>query len=113
VAAASQLVFALSRSVAAAALAGAWAETVAYYATMALRECRSSPPLRAMRNLVLEFGAAKALDSLLLRPSLMFAASQLIADVPLGIAVGKLAADVVFYVPTITAYELRRRYVAT
>ena len=108
--AASQLVYFLSGSVAAAAVAGAWGETIAYYGTMALREHRTSTLLRATRNLVLEFGVAEVLDSLLIRPALMYAASQLIANVALGVALGKVAADVVFYVPAITAYELRRRY---
>lgn len=84
-----------------------------YYATMLAREIRaypSQPLLITLRNLVLEFGFAEALDTLLLRPTLMYLAAQLVSDLRLGVILGKLAADVIFYVPAITAYELRRRY---
>jgi hypothetical protein len=95
-----------------AALAGAWGETLAYYATMLVRELTANHgdvPL-ALRDLVLEFGVAEALDSLFVRPTLMYAAGQLVANMTAGVLLGKLASDVVFYVPTIAAYELRRRY---
>lgn len=95
-----------------AALAGAWGETLAYYATMLVRELTANHgnlPL-ALRDLVLEFGVAEALDSLFIRPALMYAAGRLVAHMAVGVLLGKLAADVVFYVPTIAAYELRRRY---
>jgi hypothetical protein len=40
----------------------------------------------------------------------MYAAGQLLSDVRLGVLAGKLGADLVFYVPTIAAFELRRRH---
>jgi hypothetical protein len=61
------------------------------------------------RDLILEFGPTEALDSFVLRPALMYTAGRLLADVSLGVIVGKLIADVVFYIPTITSYELLRR----
>ena len=67
--------------------------------------------LRTLRNLGLEFGLAEAVDTLALRPGLVFAFMQLIPDLGVAVLLGKLAADVVFYVPAITAYELRRRHV--
>jgi hypothetical protein len=74
-----------------------------------------APPVRlrlrrAVVNLVLEFGVAEAIDTGLVRPGLIFLASRLVADLSLGVFIGKLAADVTFYVPAIAAYELRRRY---
>jgi hypothetical protein len=98
---------------AAAALAGAWGETTAYYATMLLRERRAYPQQalwRTLANLTMEFGVAEALDAMLVRPTLMYLAGQALSDIRLGILVGKVAADAVFYIPTITAYELRRHY---
>jgi hypothetical protein len=109
----AQLAFAVSGNAAVAAVTGAWSETLMYYATMLAREIRaypSQPLLITLRNLVLEFGFAEALDTLLLRPTLMYLAAQLVSDLRLGVILGKLAADVIFYVPAITAYELRRRY---
>ena len=41
---------------------------------------------------------------------MMYAGGQLVADVRLGVVLGKLGADVFFYVPTIAAFELRRRH---
>ena len=38
----------------------------------------------------------------------MYAAGRLLGDVSAGVIVGKLLADIVFYVPAIAAYELRR-----
>jgi hypothetical protein len=62
-----------------------------------------------MCALALEFGLAEALDSLLLRPALMYAGVMLAPNTALGVAVGKFAADLVFYVPTIVSYDLLRR----
>ncbi len=109
----AQLAYVLSANPALAAVVGAWSETITYYATMLAREVRAHPatPLPiTVRNLLLEFGAAEALDSLLVRPALMYAATALLANLTLGVIAGKLAADVFFYLPAITAYELRRRY---
>ena len=40
----------------------------------------------------------------------MYGAGQLLADVQAGVLVGKFGADIVFYIPTIAACELRRKY---
>ena len=109
----AQLAYGATANPAVAAVAGAWSETIIYYATMLTREVRAHPGQRlpiTLRNLVLEFGLAEALDSLLIRPAMMYAATQLLANIALGTVLGKFAADVVFYIPTIAAYELRRRY---
>jgi hypothetical protein len=106
--ASAQLVSILTDSRAMAAVAGAWGETCVYYAVMLVREVDAAETLwRAVRNLVLEFGVPEALDSLLVRPTLMYVASQLVGDVSEAILIGKIASDVIFYVPVIAAYELR------
>jgi hypothetical protein len=104
-----------------AALGGTWGENVGYYGTMLTRELRArrarkgrltpAAVLRTIRNLVLEFGGAELLDSLLIRPAAMFAAIRLSGNLALGIALGKFAADLTFYLPAILAYELRQRFV--
>jgi hypothetical protein len=102
---------ALTGNAAVVALAAAWAENVGYYATMLVRELRVERSVRrTLGNLALEFGPAEALDSLLIRPAMMYMATQLVADLALGVLLGKLAADVAFYVPAIASYELRRRF---
>ena len=104
-----------------AAFGGTWGENLGYYGTMLTRELRArrarkgrltpAATLRIVRNLVLEFGGAELLDSLLIRPAAMFAAIRLSGNLALGIFLGKLAADLTFYLPTILAYELRQRFV--
>ena len=66
--------------------------------------------LKNIRNLILEFGVSEVLDSFLVRPFTMYIFPLLIGNLQLGILVGKLAADVIFYIPTIIAYELRKKH---
>jgi hypothetical protein len=106
---AANVVFSLTANSAAAAIAGAWGENGAYYSVMLLREVRAVRSVWvALRNLTIEFGPAEALDSLLVRPAMMYFGAQLAGDLTLGTLLGKLAADISFYVPAIAAYELRR-----
>lgn len=116
--------FRWSGSGAVAALAGTWGENLAYYGLMLARDLNARWREQApsgwwarlwalgltLRNIVLEFGLAEALDSFLLRPTLMYLAIVAIPQLQLAIVVGKLAADVTFYVPTIIAFELRTRF---
>ena len=113
---------AASGDLAVVALAGAWGENLGYYGTMgacelrrALAERRGARPrvwgavAEVLRGLLLEFGLAETLDSLLVRPLAMGAAVRVIPHVGIAILVGKTVADLVFYVPTVLAYERRRR----
>lgn len=112
--AAAALAFELGGSVA-AAFAATWAEFLAYYGLMVWRTLRESGPfsprtaLITVRNLLLEFGPAELLDSMLIRPAALYAAISLAPMLALGTLLGKLVADVCFYVPTVIAYELRVR----
>ena len=63
-----------------------------------------------MRDLALEFGGAEFLDSLVVRPGAMLVLIALTGNLPLGLVLGKLAADLTFYGAAIGAYELRKRY---
>ncbi|HEY8597448.1 MAG TPA: hypothetical protein VIL85_03390 [Thermomicrobiales bacterium] len=103
-----------------AALGGTWGENLGYYGTVITRDLRARRAqggrltpggvLRSLRNIALEFGGAELLDSFLIRPGAMYAAIRLTGSVPLGLLLGKLAADLAFYIPTIIAYELRVRF---
>lgn len=66
--------------------------------------------VKNVRNLLVEFGPAEVLDSLIVRPFAMFIFPIILGNFPLGILVGKLAADVTFYIPTIISYELRKKH---
>lgn len=105
----------LTGSLAMAAVAGTWGENLGFYGVMLARELarrglRALPA--ALCDLALEFGPAEALDSILLRPALMYIGMQLAPSPAIGFVAGKLAADLIFYVPAIVSYELLRRRAA-
>ncbi|GAB3288977.1 hypothetical protein GCM10027348_05150 [Hymenobacter tenuis] len=106
-----------------AALAGTWAGNVAYFGWLlgqdlvqARRELHAlgRPYTRRtfafnVRALAVEFGPAEVLDSLLIRPALMYWLPRLMGSRAGGILVAKLLADVTFYVPAIISYELSKK----
>jgi hypothetical protein len=109
------LAFALATgSFAAGAVAATFAESAGYYGVIAFIDFRAGRlsaerPLRTLGNLLLEFAPAEGLDTLFVRPTLIFAGMTLAPHAGAGIVAGKLAADLLFYVPTILGRELLRR----
>jgi hypothetical protein len=103
------------RGVGAAIVAAASAETLAFYAFVTARELRNRRgPGRSARRVasvvcgvVSEFGLAEGVDTLFARPLLMYAFVAPLGSLVAGVAIGKLAADVLFYGLAIPAYELR------
>ena len=103
-----------------AGFAGTLSEVVVYYGIMILRETireayeagkRGAPygspqVIAVMRNLLLEFGIAEALDSGLVRPFCLGLGLRVVGG-QWGALLGKLAADLVFYGPVLAAYEWR------
>jgi hypothetical protein len=104
----------------AAAYVGTLAECIVFYGIIFLRETirgahlaggrgatYGTPEiLRVLHGMMLEFGVAEALDSLVFRPLLMGQGMRLLGP-GVGSLVGKLAADVVFYGPVLSIYEWR------
>jgi hypothetical protein len=118
------LVHATTGSLATAALAASVAESVAYYAIVLRRllpalwlRHEGQPPARRLlhtaRGSVVEcsdFLAAELLDTLLLRPLLIWlAAGWAGSHIGWGLLIGKLLADLGFYAVVIPTYELRKR----
>jgi len=66
--------------------------------------------LKDIRNLILEFGPAEFLDTLIIRPALMFIFPIIIGNLAIGIFIGKITADIAFYLPTVIAYEMKKKY---
>ena len=80
-----------------------------------LREEIDGPPRRRIAVIVaaavVEFGPAEIVDTALIRPAAMFLASLATGNVIIGVLIGKVAADIVFYGLAITSYEvLVRRF---
>jgi hypothetical protein len=100
-----------------AVIAAAWAEAIAFYAFVTIREFlhlragrrASGAAFRAVRDVVAEFGVAEAADTIALRPLLMYAFAATLGGLVPGVIAGKLVSDVAFYALAIPAYELRER----
>jgi hypothetical protein len=104
-----------------AAYAGSVCETIAFYATIIIHDARIATKnlkeegktlsfrsfVYLLRNILLDFGVAELMDSLLLRPFCMYIFPIWLKNYPLGILAGKIASDIVFYLPVIISYELR------
>ena len=113
---------ALTGSEIAAAYGGTIGENLGFYGVMIGRDVRAdyrrhrgaARPygprqwFQTASTLVLEFGFAELLDSALVRPLAMAAGTHYLGR-GWGVAAGKLFADLIFYVPVILSYELRRR----
>ncbi len=100
------------------ALGGTWGENTGYYGSLVIRDTLKNRPntknlfraiLRTLRNLFLEFGVSEYLDGFFVRPFAMYTFSRLLNNLALGLIIGKLAADMIFYIPTIISYELRTK----
>lgn len=93
------------------AFAGTWGENLGFYGFAAWRDYRTHQGLlRTAGHMVVEFGPAEALDSFVVRPTCMYLGQELTGSLGWGIALGKLAADGVFYVLVIASYELKKRW---
>ncbi|MEO8138941.1 MAG: FHA domain-containing protein [Gemmatimonadota bacterium] len=109
-----------SGSLVLAAYAGTLAEMTWFYGVLALRDLRRVKRDAArvsrtvaghtargvLRNIVLEFGAAEALDALLFRPLAIGLGLRFIGG-PIGALAGKLAADALFYGPVLRFFHWR------
>lgn len=117
---AATAVHSFTGSAVAAGFIGTLCEVLVYYGVMILRETireayeagkRGAPYGTAqvttvMRNILLEFGIAEALDSGVIRPFCLSVGLRLVGG-QWGALAGKLAADLVFYGPVLAAYEWR------
>jgi hypothetical protein len=115
-------VHALTGNEIAAAFGGSIGETLGFYSVIIGREIRRHREAARVAELpygprgwfktfswlILEFGPAEILDTGIIRPFTMGLGTRLLGRA-LGIPLGKLAADVTFYVPVIAIYEWRRR----
>ena len=104
------------------ALAGTWLGSIAYFGYIlaadivtAHREVRLhggtytiTTFLKNIRALFAEFGLAEILDSLVIRPALMYYLPVLTGSLLVGSVLAKFAADITFYIPAIISYELTK-----
>ncbi len=62
------------------------------------------------KNLIVEFGPAEILDVLAVRPFFMYLMPKLTGEFLLGTFIGKMIADVVFFIPAIIMFEVRKKH---
>jgi hypothetical protein len=65
--------------------------------------------LKIIRALLIEFGVAEILDSLFIRPALLYYLPIWMNDLTWGLIAGKFLADITFYIPAIISFELSRK----
>lgn len=117
------LALSLTHHPAVTATAAAWGEAIGYYGLMFGREAAKRRrhleevtilalallAIVIIRDLIMEFGISEVLDSLIVRPLAMYTSLQWISNLALALIMGKLVADIVFYVPAVLVFELRSR----
>ncbi|MCX6734994.1 MAG: hypothetical protein NTZ25_03735 [Candidatus Peregrinibacteria bacterium] len=110
-------VFVLTKNRILAAYAGTLGEVIGFYGAIFVIEKinykKSPKPIglkKTIRNLLVEFGFSEFLDGAFIRPSCLYIFPLIIGQFSIGILTGKVAADVVFYILTICAYELRKKH---
>lgn len=122
--ASSWLVFELTQNAITTALAGTWGGNIAYFGyilisdiLISLKKCKRNNLnykwknfLQNIRALAVEFGIAELIDSLFIRPTLMYYFPIWLDNLTLGVLVAKIAADVTFYIPAIISYEFGKKY---
>ena len=60
-------------------------------------------------DILLEFGPAEIIDSLVLRPFFMYLFPLLVESFTMGILLGKFAGDITFYLLVILSYEMKKK----
>lgn len=120
----AQIIYVLTGSRILSAYVGTIGDNTFYYGFIIYREIKNDAKhsknnnqkhgikglLKTIRNIIVEFGASEFLDSLLIRPFCMYIFPILLNNFSLGIIVGNMIANVIFYIPTIIAYELRKKH---
>ncbi len=101
------------------ALGGTWGENIGYYGKIVYQDLKQRTKqdrklsiigiLKTIRNLIVEFGPSEYIDSFIIRPVMMYIFPQIIKNVFIGLFIGKLVADITFYIPTIISYEFRKK----
>ena len=116
------LAFNLTGNLIISAFAGTWAENIGYYSHIFISDirkrlktdrhkgishiiCASS---REIKSMLVEFGPAEFIDSFMSRPFLLYIFPVMTGDFVLGIILGKFTADILFYIPTVFMYELKK-----
>lgn len=98
-------------------------ENLGFYGTIFIRELKKDYGIAKLdhgeyklrdltttvTNLFIDFGLAEILDSLFIRPAAIGTGTYIFGRKS-GVIIGKIAADITFYIPAIISYELREHF---
>ena len=103
-----------------AAYVGAFSENIGFYSTIIIGDIIKAKRnaeawnikhvLPVLRNILLEFGGAEILDSLVVRPGMLYLFTSLLINYELGALIGVVAADILFYSLAVLSAELVKKY---
>ncbi|MCC7029318.1 MAG: hypothetical protein IT257_03360 [Chitinophagaceae bacterium] len=120
---AAKVTYEMSGSLISTAIAATWAGNISYFGyilvndvVIANKRCTTlsekfsdrhfSVILKAM---ALEFGVAELIDTILVRPAMMYYFPLWLNNLSLGIFTAKIVADLLFYIPAIICYEIIKK----
>lgn len=103
-----------------AAYAGTIGENIGFYGAIIIGDVLKSRKseknwnkkhlVLVLRNVLIEFGGAEILDSLIVRPGMLYLFTSLISSYEFGALVGVVAADILFYSLAVLSSELTKKF---
>ena len=103
-----------------AAYAGTLGENIGFYGTIIVRDVLEAKRnaeswnwkhvVPVLRNILIEFGVAELLDTLVFRPMILWGCTIVFTNYQLGALVGVILADIIFYSLAVLSSELTRKY---
>lgn len=109
-----------------AAFAGSAMASISFYGLVAFSDVRKNLKyhkkhklkygfnsyIKDFRNLLVEFGPSEILDVIAVRPFFMYLIPKLTGEFLLGTFIGKMIADVIFFIPAVVMYEIRKKHLS-
>ena len=115
----SSLTYFFTRSKLVSAYAGAIGENIGFYGMIITRDimdARSKAEhwtwkhvLPVLKNILIEFGVAESIDTLIMRPGMLYLFTNIFTNYQLGAIAGVVAADILFYSLAVLTSELTKK----
>jgi hypothetical protein len=115
----SSLTYYFTRNKIIAAYAGTIGENIGFYGVIILRDTIDAKRKAAhwsgkeiwqvLKNILIEFGIAEALDTFLMRPLMLYLFTSLFTNYQIGALAGVVVADILFYSLAVLSSELNKK----
>ena len=97
----------------AAGFIGAMAENIGFYSVIFYQRLKDKHnhknKTKMLTDMLAEFGPSEVLDSFFLRPACLVLGASLLGP-EIGVLIGKVVGDILFYIPVIATYEVQQRW---